>query len=79
MPARIVSTRSDDGEQRFNSPEILGYLAASALTQAYYPPASRGARTVFTGYGLSLGAAALGFEFHEFFGDALRAVHLKRD
>jgi hypothetical protein len=76
---RVVSIRSDDGEQRFNTPLILGYLGASALTQAYYPPSSRGADAVFGGYGLSLAAAALGFEFHEFLGDALRAAHLKRD
>jgi hypothetical protein len=76
---RVISTRSDTGEQRFNAPEILGYLGASALTQAYYPASSRGADVVFTGWGLSLGAAALGFEFHEFFPDVLRVVHLKKD
>ncbi len=49
------------------------------MTQLYYPSASQGPRAVFGGFGLSLGAAALGFEFHEFLGDALRATHLKRD
>ncbi len=76
---RVVSTRSDDGEQKFNAPEVLGYLGASALTQAYYPPSSRGAGVVFGGWVLSLSAAALGFEFHEFLGDALRVTHIKRD
>jgi len=76
---RVISTRSDTGGQKFNAPEILGYLGASALTQAYYPASSRGADVVFGGWGLSLGAAALGFEFHEFLPDALRVVHLKKD
>jgi hypothetical protein len=77
--SRVIITRSDAGKQRFNTPELLGYLGAAALTQAYYPPSSRGVHAVVGGYGLSLGAAALGFEFHEFLGDALRATHLKRD
>jgi hypothetical protein len=77
--SRVIITRSDAGKQRFNTPELLGYLGAAALTQAYYPPSSRGVNAVFGGYGLSLGAAALGFEFHEFLGDALRATHLKRN
>jgi hypothetical protein len=76
---RVVSTRSDNGQQKFNAPEVLGYLGASALTQAYYPSSSRGAGVVFGGWALSLSAAALGFEFHEFLGDALRVTHIKRD
>lgn len=76
---RVVSTRSDNGEQKFNAPEVLGYLGASALTQAYYPSSSRGAGVVFGGWALSLSAAALGFEFHEFLPDVLRVTHIKRD
>jgi hypothetical protein len=76
---RVVSTRSDNGDQKPNLPLIFGYLGASALTQAYYPAASRGAGPVFEGWALSLSAAGLGFEFHEFFGDGLRLVHLKKD
>jgi hypothetical protein len=76
---RVVTIRGDDGGQRPNVPLVLGYLGASALTQAYYPPSSRGAGVVFGGWALSLSAAALGFEFHEFLGDALRVTHIKRD
>ena len=76
---RTLSIRSDEGKQKPNAPLWLGYLAAAALTQAYYPSASRGAEVVFKTYGWSLGAAALGYEFHEFLGDALRVVHHRRD
>jgi hypothetical protein len=76
---RVASVRGDKGGQKLNTPLILGYLGASALTQAYYPSTSRGAGVVFTGWGLSLGAAALGFECHEFLGDALRLTHIHRE
>ena len=76
---RVVITRTDAGGERFNTPLVLGYLGAAALTQAYYPAPSRGAGAVFRGYGGSLGGVALGFGYHEFLGDALRIAHLKRD
>lgn len=76
---RTLSIRSDTGKQRPNAPLWLGYLAAAALTQAYYPAPSRSADVVFEAYGWSLGAAALGYEFHEFLGDALRLTHIKKD
>jgi len=76
---RTLTIRSDSGKQRPNAPLWLGYLAAAALTQAYYPAPSRSADVVFETYGWSLGAAALGDEFHEFLGDALRLVHHRKD
>ncbi len=77
--SRTFSIRSDSGKQRPNAPLWLGYLAAAALTQAYYPEPSRSAKVVFQTYGWSLGAATLGYEFHEFLGDALRMVHRRKD
>jgi hypothetical protein len=76
---RVVTTRSNTGLERPNAPLLFGYLAAAALTQAYYPPSSQNANAVFVTYGLSLAAAGLGYEFHEFLGDAERVLHLKRD
>jgi len=76
---RVVVTRTDSGGEALNSPLLLGYLGAAALTQTYYPAPSRGASKVFEGYIGSLGGVALGFGYHQFLGDALRIAHLKRD
>jgi len=76
---RVFVTRADDGHQRVNLPLLIGYIGAAALTQTYYPSASQGATVVMKSYAASLGGSALGFEFHEFIGDALRITHIKKD
>ncbi len=76
--SRSLITRTDDGRQTFNSSLLLGYGAAAALTDAYYPQGDRTAKGTAKTYGASIGGAALGFAFHEFMGDALETAHLRK-
>ncbi len=75
---RPLITRSDSGHSRINGSLLLGYAAAAALTNAYYPGNERTATDTARTYGASIGGAALGFLFQEFLNDALEAVHLQR-
>jgi hypothetical protein len=72
---RPLVTQSDSGHRRVNASVLLGYLAASAITPAYYPKINRNARDVASTYGSSLGGAAVGFVFDEFVGDLLDTFH----
>jgi hypothetical protein len=75
---RAVITRRDDGKQTLNTSLLLGYAAAAALTNAYYPQNERTAKDSARTYGASIGGAAAGFVFHEFIGDALEIIHLRK-
>lgn len=75
---RPLITRSDSGHSRINGSLLLGYAAAAALTNAYYPSNERTATATARTYGASIGGAALGFVFQEFVDDALQAVHLHK-
>lgn len=75
---RSLITRRDDGKQTLNTSLLLGYAAAAALTNAYYPQSERTAKDSARTYGASIGGAALGFVFHEFIGDALEVAHLRK-
>lgn len=75
---RVFITRSDSGRETANLALLTGDLAASALTNAYYPARNRTARRTILTYGSSLGGAALGFGVNEFLDDALELVHLKK-
>jgi hypothetical protein len=76
--SRSLITRNDDGRQTLNSSLLLGYGAAAALTDAYYPQGDRTAKNTVKTYGASIGGAAVGFAFHEFMGDALEITHLRK-
>jgi hypothetical protein len=75
---RPLITRSDSGHSRINGSLLLGYAAAAALTNAYYPGNERTVKDTARTYGASIGGAALGFFFQEFVDDALEAVHLHK-
>ena len=74
---RLFITRKDDGGATVNSPLLLGYLEAASMTRFYYPRNNKNFKDLMTGYGGSLGGAALGFVVTEFSDSFLKAVHLR--
>jgi hypothetical protein len=72
--------RRDSGLRTINFSDVFGHLAASALTPAYYPPASRSTGVVMRTWGTSMAGAALNNLFLEFWPDILhrwpRAGHV---
>lgn len=67
--------RNDSGQRTFNTSNIVGHLAASALTPAYYPPSSRTSGVVFRTWGTSLAGAAVNNLFLEFWPDVVNKIH----
>lgn len=64
--SRSLLTQTDDGRTTFNWSNVLGTGMSAALSNAYYPPASRGANSTFIHVGLSVmgtGLAKLAPEF----------------
>lgn len=76
---RTLVTRTNDGSESVNGSVLLGYAGAAVLTNAYYPSMNRNVGDTFRTYGSSLGGNALGNVAHEFSGDLLALVHLKRN
>jgi hypothetical protein len=70
---RAFVTQKDDGSHGFNYSDILGHLAASALTPAYYPSKSRSVPVVMQTWGTSIAGAAGNNLFLEFVPDAFNA------
>ena len=64
---RVLITHTDSGRTTPNLALLAGYGGSAALTQLYYPARSRDMNTVLSGYGLSLGGRAIGYELAEFF------------
>ena len=74
---RIVITRSDKGNDTFNSSGLLGPLAAEALANAYYPVHEQtGARTMER-YGSDLVWKFSGNMFKEYWPTLFRSLHLQ--
>lgn len=60
--------RGDNGKSMPNYTYILGDLCSGALSNAYYPPANRGAKLVFTNAAIALAARAGQGVLEEFVG-----------
>ena len=60
--------RGDNGKTMPNYTYILGDLCSGALSNAYYPPANRGAKLVFTNAAIALAARAGQGVLEEFIG-----------
>jgi hypothetical protein len=58
--------RGDNGRPQVNVSTLGGDLAASALTQAYYPDSNRGARFVLGDFGIDTGERMLSSVIQEF-------------
>ena len=67
--------RNDSGQRTFNTSDIAGHLAASALTPAYYPHSSRTSEVVFRTWGTSIAGAAVNNLFLEFWPDVVNKIH----
>lgn len=77
--SRVFVTRSDSGHATPNISLIGGNLAGAALTNTYYPRLNQGFTQTAMTFGSSLGGSAIGLVFSEFYGDALRIAHLKKN
>ncbi len=75
---RVLVTKTDSGRATVNAPLLLGYAATAAMTPLYYPQINRNFHDVASGYGGSLGGAAIGFLFSEFSDSVLQTLHLEK-
>jgi hypothetical protein len=75
---RVLVTKTDGGGQTVNYAVLGGNLAGSALTQAYYPPDSRGFGQVMKTFGTSLLGQGVGNLFDEFILESAEFLQLKR-
>ena len=75
---RVLVSKTDSGRSSVNAPLLLGYAATSAMTPLYYPQVNRNFKDVASGYGGSLGGAAIGFLFSEFSDSVLQSLHLEK-
>jgi len=69
--ASAFAARSDSGKTMPNYSYLLGDLCAGALSNAYYPPANRGANLVFVNAAIGIGGRAGQAVFQEFLGKRL--------
>ena len=76
--SRSVLTRTDDGRTGFNWSNVLGTALSSALSNAYYPPASRNASATFQRWGVGVLGTGLAKLAPEFWPDFRRKVFGKR-
>ena len=64
--ANAVICKGDNKKWQFNYSYIIGDLAASGISNVYYPPQSRGAGLTFENAGIGIGATAMADVFQEF-------------
>jgi hypothetical protein len=70
--SRILVTRTDSGNWRFNTSEIVGNGLAASISNAYYPDSERNAGRTFKSIGYSVGIDAGLNVFKEFWPDLRR-------
>ena len=63
----VVICRGDNGRSQPNYSFVLGNLAAAGISNAYYPPADRGAVLTIENTLIGFAASAVGDVFQEFF------------
>jgi len=63
---RSVVTRHDSGGHTFNWSGVLGRIASSSLSDAYYPTTDRGADRIFKRVGIGMAFGVIGNFFDEF-------------
>jgi hypothetical protein len=67
--SRTVITRSDSGNEVFNSSEVIGAGAAAGLSSLYYPARERSFENVSKEWGLNVAIDGASFTFKEFWPD----------
>jgi hypothetical protein len=69
---RVVITRNDNGDNTFNTSELLGALFISALQNSYYPRYDRTFGETMNRFGGALSSDAIGYLLREFTPDMKR-------
>jgi len=64
---RLITTRSDTGEQVVNYSGLVGTLAAEALANSYYPSGSRGVGSTLTRYSIDMATRYGGHLLRQYF------------
>lgn len=67
--SRSVITQSDSGTTTFNASNVVGTAMSAALSNAYYPPASRTASAAAINWATSVGGSGLAHLLPEFWPD----------
>jgi hypothetical protein len=75
--SRVVETRTDSGNQTFNTSEIAGSAAAAGISIFYYPTKEQTVKNGLRDWGLDVTYDAVAFTFHEFWPDIRHAVFSK--
>jgi hypothetical protein len=77
--SRAVITRTDAGNETFNSSEIIGAGAAAGISNLYYPSGERTFSNTASKWAINVGADAASFVFKEFWPDVNNALFHKKD
>jgi hypothetical protein len=72
--SRAVITRNDDGNNTFNTSEVIGAGAAAGISNLYYPSAERTFSNTAEKWGINVGVDAASFVLKEFWPDINKAV-----
>jgi hypothetical protein len=85
IPARLLYAitrplinRTDKGKNSVNFALLIGNLAGSELTYAYYPKSNRSQGEILETFGGSIGGSAFGYAIDEIFGDLARHLRGQR-
>jgi hypothetical protein len=72
--SREVITRGDDGENHFNTSELLGNAVAAGISNAYYPAVNRSAANTVNKWGQQIGLDTAFNVMKEFWPDVRRKL-----
>jgi hypothetical protein len=77
--SRAVITRNDDGNNTFNTSEVIGAGAAAGISNLYYPSRERTFSNTASKWGINVGVDAASFVVKEFWPDINRAIFHGKD
>lgn len=77
--SRAIITRTDAGNETFNTSEVIGAGAAAGVSNLYYPSPERTFGNTARMWGTNIGIDAATFVFHEFWPDINRALFHTKD
>jgi hypothetical protein len=77
--SRAVITRNDDGNNTFNTSEVIGAGAAAGIANLYYPSSQRTFSKTASRWGIDVGIDAGTFVFKEFWPDINKAIFHTKD
>lgn len=77
--SRAVITRTDAGNETFNTSEVVGAGASAGLSSLYYPSRERSFANTGKQWGLDVGIDAVSFMAREFWPDINRKIFRQKD